>query len=477
MKPSSHLLNFRLLIDGWNKEKNSNVMSNLKKALRNPDLDLTSNSPTVVNAIKTTTTVLNEDTELLDDVGMDEDIICGNTIDEDAEMDENIIIEEELQDIVSSCCNFKKTEGKFVAILNQIKTLTEKKCRQDLRWIVAKEVENIFQQKMNLNTQEQETVLRNLTIVNRIIGISAAPERIAQVSCTVFGTIQFHCQGSSNYCGLCAVNNALQLSPYIEVHELDCIADEMFVMLVTNPSIDITTDIQPFRDIEGFYNMDVLSTCIERKGYKCVRCDPNCMNGLNDEELFDALMLSFPTNQNVCTLLVKETQHQHYTSLQLIDHEILLLDSLKSEPIRYAIEQGMQYIRKYMNGPDSAVMLILSDRFNIESRVPSVPKNDFEARGTSPCGSIGSSMEQFEDVKIFLSPHFDQVFDSGYIGELGSCSEEVDLAAASAPIVESNIDCLYQSNKIFADKLISSDHQWRLHHYAKYATAYVFFSI
>ena len=121
--------------------------------------------------------------------------------------------------------------------------------------------------------------------MDKIIGISATPERIAQVSSTVFGTIQYHCQGSSNYCGLCAVNNALKLSPYIKVHELDCIADEMFVMLVTNPSIGITTDIQPFRDIEGFYNMDVLSTCIERKGYKCVQCDPNCMNGLNNEEL------------------------------------------------------------------------------------------------------------------------------------------------------------------------------------------------
>ena len=57
-------------------------------------------------------------------------------------------------------------------------------------------------------------------------------------------------------------------------------------------------------------------------------------------------------------------------------------------------------------------------RKNTDSRVLS----DTEARETSPCGSIGSSMEQFEDVKIFLSPHFDQVFDGGYIGELGSSS-------------------------------------------------------
>ena len=169
-------------------------------------------------------------------------------------------------------------------------------------------------------------------------------------------------------------------------------------MLVTNPSIGITTEIQPFRDIEGFYNMDVLCTCIERKGYKCVRCDPNCMNGLINEELFDALMLSFPTNQNVCTLLVKETQHQHYTSVQLIDQEILLFDSLETRPIMYEIEQGMQYIKRNMNGPDGAVMLILSDRFNTESRVPSVLETDSEARGTGPYGSIGASIEQFEDV-------------------------------------------------------------------------------
>ena len=95
---------------------------------------------------------------------------------------------------------------------------------------MAKQADDIFQQKMNLNTQEQETVFKNLNIVEKIIGISAAPERIAHVSCTMFGTRQFHCQGSSNYCGLCAVNNFLQLSPYIEVHELDSIADEMFVI-------------------------------------------------------------------------------------------------------------------------------------------------------------------------------------------------------------------------------------------------------
>ena len=111
-------------------------MSNLKKALRNPDLDLTSNSLSVVNEIKSTTTVLNEDTELLDDAVMDEDIIYENTIDEDAEMDENIIgestIEEESQDTVSSCCKLKYTEVKLVAILNQIRTFAENKCRQDL---------------------------------------------------------------------------------------------------------------------------------------------------------------------------------------------------------------------------------------------------------------------------------------------------------------------------------------------------------
>ena len=87
--------------------------------------------------------------------------------------------------------------------------------------------------------------------------------------------------------------------------------------------------------------------------------------------------------------------------------------------------------------------------------MPSVPKNDSEARGASPCGSIGASMEQFEDVEMFHSPHFDQVFDAGYTDEFGSCSEEVDLVA---PFVESNIDCPYQSNEILADKLISSDH-------------------
>ena len=104
----------------------------------------------------------------------------------------------------------------------------------------------------------------------------------------------------------------------------------------------------------------------------------------------------------------------------------------------------------YQSNKILADKLISSDRArsNTDSRVLS----DTEARGTSPCGSIGSSMEQFEDVKIFLSPHFNQVFDGGYIDEFGSCSEEMDLAAASAPIVESNIDCPYKSNEIVADK-------------------------
>ena len=65
---------------------------------------------------------------------MDGDIISEKNNYEDAEMDEDIIGEnaiEELQDIVSSCCNVTRPEGKLIAILNQMKILAENKCRHD----------------------------------------------------------------------------------------------------------------------------------------------------------------------------------------------------------------------------------------------------------------------------------------------------------------------------------------------------------
>ena len=69
-------------------------------------------------------------------------------------------------------------------------------------------------------------------------------------------------QGKSNYCGLCAINNAYS-DEKLTVEQLDNIADDLWLRQLEQFSLDLTDELQIQRDVNGFYSFEVLREVVE----------------------------------------------------------------------------------------------------------------------------------------------------------------------------------------------------------------------
>ena len=144
-------------------------------------------------------------------------------------------------------------------------------------------------------------------------------------------------QGFSNQCGVCAINN-LCGAEVTTVHEMNKVADELWLEQFENLELSMIDDVQRHRDSNGFHSLDTLSVVASKNG---LMFDPlhGCIQSILGEEIkpeSPALLireLQRCYNLPVQLLILDaDPRVQHYTVVIVYHHTIWHLDSMKPTP-------------------------------------------------------------------------------------------------------------------------------------------------
>ncbi|XP_064630616.1 uncharacterized protein LOC135489270 isoform X2 [Lineus longissimus] len=122
------------------------------------------------------------------------------------------------------------------------------------------------------------------------------------------------CQGNSNYCATCAVNNLLGYHDDgtfpVPINEMDDIADEMWLASFRQP----TARVLPVRDIEGFYNFEVMDICLQRRNYTSTRLRRDVVSAVQPLEIVQNCLLG---EKNTIGWIVHLSHSEHYITIKI----------------------------------------------------------------------------------------------------------------------------------------------------------------
>lgn len=58
---------------------------------------------------------------------------------------------------------------------------------------------------------------------------------------------------------------------------MDTTADQLWMQMIDNPSLGLQAELEPMRDIEGFYSVEVIKATLEAHGFQLNRIDERAL--------------------------------------------------------------------------------------------------------------------------------------------------------------------------------------------------------
>ena len=201
---------------------------------------------------------------------------------------------------------------------------------------VNETIEAIFASLPTLSDAEQRNFIKNIKYATSVLFASATDDRHLQLKTvrTPYGLFQQ--QGTSNYCGLCSINNSICITekgPLVIIEEMDDIADRLWLQMVDNPAYGLTSvTLKPMRDREGFYSFEVLQAILQNHGNTMICINENAIRGMSAFEVGMSVSRQLKSEYGEVVLIVRLSQTQHWITIKEIKNEIYLLDSLSNGP-------------------------------------------------------------------------------------------------------------------------------------------------
>ncbi|CAG2238744.1 unnamed protein product [Mytilus edulis] len=224
----------------------------------------------------------------------------------------------------------------------------------------------LFHRKLNdyieeseeLSGNEQDALNRNMKYANETIGTSASMERRQQISEHIINDIFMQCQGSSNYCGLCVVNNILGPDQHnnfpVTIEQMDELADNMWLNIANDPFSTPSFILPVLRDREGFYTIEVLLAALEHNDLTTVRLDPSIVNHSTIEEIWNSLKLY---DKEAISLLIRYKTTAHYVAITWRGNCYRLIDSREPSASLISPTQMSCLIKLHCNHPGSIYLV------------------------------------------------------------------------------------------------------------------------
>ena len=221
-----------------------------------------------------------------------------------------------------------------------------------------------FASFQHLTTAEQTALRRNQSYVDTVLFRSASTNRSNQVRTTETHLGRFQTQGHTNYCGLCALNNAvLEANPFT-IDELNLLADELWVSMLNDPSHGPVIPVEPMRDREGFYSVEVLQSALRRRGYEMLQVNPMTLFNVQPPEVGRTIINELISNFGVCTLIVRLARHAHWISIRADESTSIIMDSKAHLPRVISYNELGWFLHRNLSNP-GAVYFIIQEEDNI----------------------------------------------------------------------------------------------------------------
>ena len=211
------------------------------------------------------------------------------------------------------------------------------------KFAIASRVKAIFSKILSaveiwndLYDVEKISLLNNATCVTKIIGMappSALKNQLAVTNERPF--MQF--QGSTSYCGVSVLNNALQYCA-VTVEKLNDIADNQWLQQIEDIGLTICDELQQMRDTDGNYSVDVLKQATEDLGYEMVHLDNEIVTNLRqhlDTTTTLNQLSGLITHRGPKSIIVADSRGEgipHYSTILFSNSAVWHLNSLSRRP-------------------------------------------------------------------------------------------------------------------------------------------------
>ena len=161
-------------------------------------------------------------------------------------------------------------------------------------------------------------------------------------------SLEMQMQGSTNLCGLCALNNTI---PDLDAkpEAMHRIADNTWLDQSLNQHI--ANDLEKCRSVSGDYNIDVLINAAQVAGYEYLQMNNRLLsffrtaspNNLTSRApaMFSDLMKALSVRPGDRLLLNNATDH--FVALLFLEGNLIVLDSLKG-PFQYIASEALLYL-------------------------------------------------------------------------------------------------------------------------------------
>lgn len=158
---------------------------------------------------------------------------------------------------------------------------------------------------------------------------------------------KYQYQGLSNYYGLCCLNNALGIQkegPLVSAEYMDMDADSLWIDMGDNPSFGFNIQLEPMRDREGFYSIEVLQSVLQDFGFNMLPLNFSSFVNQELREIGVTVCKQLMCEYGMATLIVKPVNSQHWVTIKVVNEQIQYLDSKQKTPELLTVEQLGRYI-------------------------------------------------------------------------------------------------------------------------------------
>ena len=214
-----------------------------------------------------------------------------------------------------------------------------------------------------LSATSQKHLYTNVMYIDKVLNRHS----LCRQEVRLVGSLPFmQIQGRSNYCGLCAINNAFG-EEKMTIERMNYIADDLWLRQFEQLHQSLTDSIQHHRDINGFYSFHVLEEVAHSYGYffdilhpsikaiiQCTQAPPTPQSLVN--ALKHTYTLPLP-------IVLVDTVKQHYITIKVDPYAIWLFDSLKKKPQILSPTELMAQLQMYCN---SAYAMVSRSHCNLQ---------------------------------------------------------------------------------------------------------------
>ena len=183
---------------------------------------------------------------------------------------------------------------------------------------------------------EKISLHENVAYIIKVIGVAPSAAVVNQLTIARERPFMQY-QGSSSYCGVSAVNNALQCRA-TTVEKFNDIADNLWLVQIEQVELTIYDDLQKMRDIDGNYSVDVLKQASEDLGYEMVNLDNIAVTKLSqplDANTTLNQLRGLITHRGPKAIIVADSRGEgipHYSTILFSNTAVWHLNSLRRRP-------------------------------------------------------------------------------------------------------------------------------------------------